>query len=129
MIGTLIRTNKSADGSFGNLSLDIMPFKCVTLENLQDIIPVGTYQVLYRWSPDFQQIMPHVIVPNRTAIMLHWANWPKQLLGCIALGKEEDFKDDMIQESKDEWIAFAQAITDQPSFTLKIVEDYGPLAV
>ena len=57
--------------------------------------------------------------------MLHWANWPKQLLGCIALGTEEYFKDDMVTESKDAWIAFAQAITDQPTLTLKIIEDYG----
>ena len=31
----------------------------------------------------------------------------------------------MVTESKDAWIAFAQAITDQPTLTLKIIEDYG----
>ena len=126
MIVTVTRTQKSTDGIFGNLAIDIDPFKCVTLENLQLEIPAGTYPVWYRWSNDFQQIMPHIIVPERTAVMLHWANWPKQLLGCIALGDEEDFNDDAINESKDAWIKFAQAITDQPSLTLKVVEDYGP---
>ena len=126
MIVTVTRTHKSTDGIFGNLAIDIDPFKCVTLENLQLEIPAGTYPVWYRWSNDFQQIMPHIIVPERTAVMLHWANWPKQLLGCIALGDEEDFKDDAIDESKDAWIKFVQAITDQPSLTLKVVEDYGP---
>ena len=125
MIGTLTRTHKSTDGIFGNMAIDIDPFKCVTLENLQLEIPAGTYPVWYRWSNDFQQIMPHIIVPGRTAVMLHWANWPKQLLGCIALGDEEDFKDDAINESKDAWIKFAQAITDQPTLTLKIIEDYA----
>ena len=128
MIVTVTRTNKSTDGIFGTLAIDIDPFKCVTLENLSLEIPAGTYQVLYRWSPDFQQIMPHVIVPNRTDIMAHWANWPKQLLGCIALGTDEDFKDDMVTESKNAWIGFVQAITDEPNLTLKIVEDYGPTA-
>ena len=125
MIVTVTRTQKSTDGIFGNLAIDIDPFKCVTLENLQLEIPAGTYPVWYRWSNDFQQIMPHIIVPERTAVMLHWANWPKQLLGCIALGDEEDFKDDAIDESKDAWIKFAQAITDQPTLTLKIIEDYA----
>ena len=125
MIVTVTRTQKSADGIFGNMAIDIDPFKCVTLENLQLSIPAGTYPVWYRWSNDFQQIMPHIIVPGRTAVMLHWANWPKQLLGCIALGDEEDFKDDAIDESKDAWIKFAQAITDQPTLTLKIIEDYA----
>ena len=125
MIATLTRTNKSNDGAFGNISLDVVPYKCITLENLGLIIPAGVYQGLYRWSPDFQQIMPHIIVPGRTAIMAHWANWPKQLLGCVALGTEEDFKDDMVTESKDAWIGFVQAITDQPVLTWKIIEDYG----
>lgn len=125
MIITVTRTNKSTDGIFGNLSLDSNPFKCVTLENLQLSIPAGTYPVLYRWSPDFQQIMPHVLVAGRTDIMLHWANWPKQLLGCIALGTEEDFKDDMVTESKDAWINFAIATTDQSSIVLKVVDDYA----
>lgn len=125
MIATVIRTNKSADGAFGTVSLDMVSYKCVTLENLGLIIPAGVYQGLYRWSPDFQQIMPHIIVPGRTAIMAHWANWPKQLLGCIALGTEEDFKDDMVTESKNAWIGFVQAITDQPTLTWKIIEDYA----
>lgn len=126
MLITVTRTNKITDGIFGTLAIDTDPFKCVTLENLSLEIPPGTYSIWYRWSHDFGQIMPHIIVPNRTAIMLHWANWPKQLLGCIALGTSDDFKDDMIIESKDAWINFVQAITDQPNLMLKIVEDYGP---
>lgn len=125
MLITIIRTHKSDDGIFGNLSIDIDPYKCVTLENLALQIPAGTYDILYRWSEDFQQIMPHIVVPGRTAVMFHWANWPKQLLGCVALGTGEDFKSDMITESKKAWIKFAQAITDQPSIKLKVVEDYA----
>lgn len=126
MIVTVTRTSKSADGIFGTLAVDIDPFKCVTLENMNLEIPAGAWSMLYRWSPDFGQIMPHLIVPNRTAIMAHWANWPKQLSGCIALGTADDFNEDMITESKDAWIKFIEVVTDQPVVTWKIIEDYGP---
>lgn len=126
MVITVTRTNKTSDGIFGTLETDTH-FKCVTLENEKLAIPVGIYEGLYRWSPDFQQIMPHILVPGRTDIMAHWANWPRQLLGCIALGTEIDFKNDMIVGSKVAWTNFAMAITDQPSLVWKIVEDYGPV--
>lgn len=125
MITTLTRTQKSQDGIFGTLVIDTSSYRCVTEENLTLCIPAGTYQILFMFSEDFQQIMPHVIVPGRTAIEMHWANWPKQLKGCVALGTEEDFADDMVTESKNAWIGYVKAITDQPALTLKIVEDYG----
>jgi hypothetical protein len=125
MIITVTRTNKTTDGSFGNLTIDVNPYKCVTEENLQLIIPSGTYQILFMWSNEFQQIMPHVIVPGRTAIEIHWANWPKQLLGCTALGTSTELTSDQIDQSKIAWIGFVQAITDQPSIMIKYIEDYG----
>lgn len=125
MLITVTRTNKSADGIFGTLAIDTSTYKCVTEENLQLAILPGTYTVLFMWSDHFQQIMPHMIVPGRDAIEVHWANWPKQLLGCIALGTTEDFEDDMITESKIAWIGFVKAITDQPAITIRIIEDYG----
>ena len=125
MIITVTRTSKTVDGIFGNLVLDDDPFKCVTEENLALCIPPGAYDVVFMWSDHFQQIMPHVIVPNRTAIEVHWANFPKQLEGCLSLGTEQDMKDDMITESKDAWINFIKAISDQFSLKLKIIEDFG----
>ncbi len=125
MLITVSRTNKSVDGIFGNLSIDTDPFRCVTVENLALSIPAGTYGILFMWSNNFQQIMPHVMVPNRTAIEVHWANWPKQLEGCLALGDRIELGLDQIDDSKVSWIAFVQAITDQPLLTIKYVEDYG----
>jgi len=126
MLITITRTNKSVDGTFGTLVIDTSPFKCITLEKSSTIIPAGVvYDVLFMWSDNFQQIMPHIIVPGRTAIEIHWANWPYQLEGCTALGDQEDFAQDMIEESKDAWIAFAKAITDQPSIKIKYVEDFA----
>ena len=136
MMITVVRTNKTTDGCFGNLMIDIDPFKCVTLENLLTLIPAGVvYDVLFMWSNDFQQIMPHVIVPGRTAIEIHWANYvidPQnakhiELKGCTALGTTTELAADCIDESKDAWIRFAQAITDQPSIKIKYVEDFGPV--
>jgi Family of unknown function (DUF5675) len=141
MLITITRTNKISnptygDGAFGNLAIDTDPFKCVTLENADTLIPANAiYDVLFMWSDNFQQIMPHIIVPGRTAVEIHWANWVKdptqpvgkqQLLdGCTSLGQQADFGADAIWNSKAAWIQFCQAITDQPSIKIKYVEDYA----
>lgn len=74
--------------------------------------------------------MPHVMVPGRTAIEIHWANYPNQLEGCLALGTTEELAADCIEQSKIAWTAFVQQVlTDQPSTVIKYVEDYGTVAV
>jgi hypothetical protein len=130
MVITTTRTYKTlnpvlGNGLFGNLTIDSNPFKCLTLERAGVEIPVGVYQIDWMWSDHFQQIMPHIIVPGRIAVEQHWANWPKQLDGCQALGVAEDLTADMLQESKHAWIAYIKVILNQPSLTLKVVEDYG----
>jgi hypothetical protein len=91
------RKTKTADGIFGVLSLDWNPFTCVTCENLKDAIPAGLYSVEFTYSPAFNRIMPLIDVPGRTGIRIHWANFPSQLLGCIAVGTNVD--GDSIDES------------------------------
>lgn len=125
MIITVTRTNKTADGLFGNLSIDTDPFKCVTMEIASLCIPAGTYRIEWMYSDHFEQIMPHVIVPGRVAIEQHWANWPSQLEGCQALGTKTELAKDQIDESKDAWIAYIEVILNRPSLMLKVVEDYG----
>lgn len=130
MIITTTRTYKDlnillGNGIFGNLSIDSSPFKCLTLERDGVEIPVGTYPIQWMRSAHFDQIMPHVIVPGRFAIEQHWANWPKQLDGCQALGFAEDLKGDMLIESKRAWNAYIDVILNQPSLMLRIVEDYA----
>lgn len=145
MLITTTRTNKTinpiyGNGAFGNLAIDTNSFKCVTLENADTLIPAGIiYDVYFMWSNNFQQNMPHIIVPGRTAVEIHWANWVEDpnkpgtrkflLDGCTALGQSADFKADAIWNSKAAWIAFCQAITDQPSIKIIYKEDYGPLAL
>jgi hypothetical protein len=125
MIVTVIRTHQTDDGIFGNLAIDMNPFKCLTMELLSLAIPVGAYPVAWMWSEHFQQIMPQIIVPRREAIELHWANIPTQLEGCVALGTEVEILNDRIDESKAAWIGFIKAILNQPALMIKILEDYG----
>jgi hypothetical protein len=98
------RKSKTADGIFGVLTLDWMLFTCVTLENLNHAIPAGLYDLDFTYSPHFNRIMPHLIVPSRDAlaggdagIRIHWANFPAQLEGCIAVGTHVD--GDSVDES------------------------------
>lgn len=94
------RKSKSIDGIFGVLTLDWTPqnnFSCVTLENLSKAILPGIYDLDFNYSPHFNRIMPHIIVPSRDAlangdagIRIHWANFPAQLEGCISVGTNVD---------------------------------------
>ena len=128
MIITVYRTDKTADGLFGHLEIDTDPFKCVTMEISSLCIPAGVYPLQWMWSEHFQQIMPHILVPGRTAILFHWANYPPQLQGCVALGTSTELSQDCIWESKIAWVGFIKAILNQPNLTLKVIEDYGPTA-
>ena len=70
-------------------------FSCVTLElpwkdNADNIscIPPGVYDVKWTYSPLFKRFTYEVLnVPNRDGIRFHVANFIKDLLGCIGLGK------------------------------------------
>ena len=58
-------------------------------ENVPDktCILAGTFFVERLFSPHFDRMMPHVTnVPGRTAIEIHPASYPKNILGCIAIG-------------------------------------------
>lgn len=49
-------------------------------------IPIGTYRLKLHTSPKFGQCYWVKDVPNRDAILIHPANYTRQLLGCIAVG-------------------------------------------
>lgn len=130
MLITTTRTIRPADksrgpGIFGNLKIDGNHFKCLTMEREGVEIPVGVYPITWVWSPHFDQIMPQIIVPERVMILQHWANWPDQLDGCQALGFSQDLHNDMLMQSKDAWKAYIEIILNQPSLTLKVVEDFA----
>lgn len=49
-------------------------------------IPVGTYPIQKHTSPKFGKCFWIREVPNRSEILIHPANYTRQLLGCIATG-------------------------------------------
>jgi hypothetical protein len=70
-------------------------FECFTLElpwkdNERRIscIPEGTYKAVKHRSPKFGNSVWIQNVPNRSEILIHPANYVRQLLGCIAVGKD-----------------------------------------
>lgn len=101
MIITIQRKTKTADGIFGTLTLNWDSFTCVTLENLEDALAPGVWPLTFAYSPHFNRTMPLINVPGRTWTWIHWANFPMQLKGCVAVGEKVD--GDAIDTSQVEW--------------------------
>jgi hypothetical protein len=117
---TVQRDRKTVDGMFGDMVLDWNPFTAYVVENLALMIPAGTYPVTFYKSPHFQRVMPHLIVPGRTEIMIHWANWPGQLKGCLALGNAEE--PDAVDNSIATWNQFYNLLNMQEGITCQILD-------
>lgn len=73
-------------------------FSCCTLElpwkdnkRKESCVPKGTYLVKKRTSDKYKEHFHLTNVQGRDLILVHNANFVKQLLGCIAVG--ESFKD------------------------------------
>lgn len=74
-------------------SMNRIVYTCHTLE-LPDFnnqrqksnIPAGKYKVVKRNSPKYGNHFHILDVPNRDLILIHQANYSRQLLGCIAVG-------------------------------------------
>lgn len=84
---TLRRLDTTDKGIFGHLSWD--DFDCVTLENDELEIPIGTYKVTLYQAPSYGKC-PKIDVPGRTFILLHWGNWEKNTKGCILVGENRN---------------------------------------
>lgn len=89
---TLTRISSGAEGTFGNLITD-NGMSLVTLElpwqndapNIS-CIPPGNYLVKWTSHPLHGWVYQVENVLGRSAILIHSANIPEQLLGCIAVG-------------------------------------------
>lgn len=80
--------------TLGELSIEGHEFKCKTIEleyndNKKRIscIPCGTYTVVKRTSEKYGNHFHITNVPNRDFILIHPANYSRQLLGCIGVGE------------------------------------------
>ena len=68
-------------------------FSCKTIELevdcnavRDDAIPFGYYKVIKRWSKKYGWHFHITGVPNRSLILIHNANFSRQLLGCVGVG-------------------------------------------
>ena len=97
MVGILTRDLYDDAYTFGRLDLYdgiLKVFTCRTLEqawrgNARNIscIPAGTYPVVLEYSPHFDAELNELkLVPGRSEVKIHVANYVKQLEGCIAVG-------------------------------------------
>ena len=93
-----IDNGKQTNGVLYVVDEDKILFECYTLElpwkdNQRRVscIPEGEYKAIKHHSPKFGNSVWIQDVPNRSEILIHPANYVRQLLGCIAVGK--DLKD------------------------------------
>lgn len=77
-----------------NKKMEIV-FRCFTLElpwkkNQPNVsaIPEGTYKVVKRYSAKYKNHLHLLDVPGRSFILLHEANFVRELQGCIAVGEK-----------------------------------------
>lgn len=99
----------------GKLSVDAQYF-CHTLElswldNAENVscIPAGIYPVTVNMSAAHGKRMPEILdVPNRSGVRFDIANYPHQLLGCVAVGME--CGTDMVAGSTAAWLDLYQKI-------------------
>lgn len=92
MIVKLIRTEMNDKQTRGVLVVD-GDIQAVTVEkpwreNMTNVscIPVGTYKVVRHTSPRHGECFKLLGTEPRTDILIHVANWEKELQGCIGVG-------------------------------------------
>jgi Family of unknown function (DUF5675) len=83
------RTKETVDAHFGDMDYNGFHIGC-TMERKAVAIPEGTYHGYKRDSARFGMRVVGIDVPNRTDIECHPANFPSQLMGCIAVGESID---------------------------------------
>ena len=100
------------------------------LDNAPNIscIPTGEYTMQKvtspRFGPDTWEVMD---VPGRTHILIHSANWAKQLEGCIAPGRGLFANLDGVTNSRNALGELERITSDIETMTLAIAQ--GPLRI
>jgi len=129
------REKSSATQTLGELTVyenRIKPiYDCKTVElevdvNAQrdDAIPNGIYKVVKRVSMKYGNHFHILDVPNRSYILIHNANYSRQLLGCVAVGTNHtDIDRDGLKDVTSSKATLKQLVELLPSeFILKIVQ-------
>lgn len=132
MNGNLVRVESGPNGTFGLLEVEGLRLHTIELPwrfNLRNVscIPVGAYSVI-RWeSPSKGDCFKVLDVPDRDDILIHSGNTIYQFQGCIGVGRDRGYLDDMpaVLQSR---AAMGDLRAIAPDgFTLTITEDYDAL--
>ena len=83
-------------------------------------IPEGEYEMSWRTSPRFGETWHIKDVPDRTHILIHVANFSKDVQGCIGLGCELMGDTVAVSQSKAA-VALFEYLTEGKEWTIKIV--------
>lgn len=102
---TLERFAYGPDATLGRLVLDGSLFYTVErpwLDNapFKSCIPEGIYQVEPYSSPKYPDVWEITDVPERTHILIHVANYSKDVQGCIGVGMGLNTSDWMVTHSR-----------------------------
>lgn len=137
----LVRTETSAEGTFGKLIVDGRVL-CVTgelpaqagdpdVENERgtDCIPAGVYECQLRQSPKFGRVYEVRGVPDRSLILIHKGNfcgdkrqgYSSDVEGCILLGMRTGILENqkVISQSREAFEKFMMLMAGRP-FTLSV---------
>lgn len=84
-VGSVIDDNNGISTSIFNFCTLELPYKGNTKRISS--IPKGKYQVKKRYNAKYGYHFELLNVPERDKILIHVANFVRELLGCIAVGK------------------------------------------
>lgn len=133
----LERFKSGKNGTFGKLEIDGYTFYSVEKpwnnnEPFNSCIPVGEYSLIPAKSSKYGNCLAVVndeigitrydeCYSERYAILIHWGNWEKDVLGCIALGDSYVSKSHMVTNSRQSIIDFYNIVdpTKVHKFTIK----------
>ena len=86
----LIRTSKAVKAIWGKMFLGGVVGEITTLENVDYVIPDGTYPVSVTYSPRFQKNLPLIDkVPGRSGIRIHTGTIPEHSKGCVLVSARD----------------------------------------
>ena len=110
----------------GGKKLQLKTIELPWLDNAKgtSCVPVGIYEVVYKLSPRLKKKTYRLVdVPGRDGVLIHPANFAKQLKGCIAPCKAfTDLDNDGVIDGANSRIAVEELenFFDRKGFTLEI---------
>ena len=89
----LIRTSKAVKAIWGKMFLGGVVGEITTLENVDYVIPDGTYLVSVTYWPRFQKNLALIDkVPGRSGIRIHTGTIPEHSKGCVLVSARDKEK-------------------------------------